>query len=265
MPKLKKDLIYKYMPFSANTLKLLIKGEFWLGFPKNLNDPFEAEFLVKQTNYLPTKNLLVFMYNLHKDLFKHVTLDEKLKEIDIDKTVFHRDLHELARYILREQCGVTSFSYVNDETLMWAHYADSQKGICLIFDKQAMWESILKYGKNLVLRDVQYCNKLVEAELIINDYGYSFANTDKILLTKLTPWKREKELRLFQVFLTLPAKRNLKFDKSCIKGIIFGENAADDDKETIRQLVRNDHNYKDVLFYQANKDFKRNKMKSIKE
>ena len=43
--------IFKYIPFSINSLKILIKGELWLGYPESLNDPFEGDFTIENINF----------------------------------------------------------------------------------------------------------------------------------------------------------------------------------------------------------------------
>jgi hypothetical protein len=39
------NLLYKYLPISINTLRILISNELWFGHPDYLNDPYEYEFI----------------------------------------------------------------------------------------------------------------------------------------------------------------------------------------------------------------------------
>lgn len=257
--------IFKYLPFSSNSLKILINGELWLGLPKNLNDPFECEFLIKTYNSLPRKGIIEFIYNRNPELLNKKTLEEKILEISLDRNVFHTDFHFLLKKTLKEKYGVTSFSYVKDDILMWAHYADGNKGFCIVFDKYLLLET-LKYPKEWInFNEVIYKPKLVEAELLIDKNSISFKNAKEILVSKLNVWKRENETRLFTIFPNSTASRSIKFDKKCIKGLIFGENMHVHDKETIKNLIKNDSAYSKVCFYNANKDFNKRKMQIIKE
>ena len=211
----KGKFIYKYLPFSINSLKILINGELWLGMPKNLNDPFEGEFLIQECNGLPREGLIEFVYKLNPDMLNKSTIDDKLNKIKSDSRVFHNDLHSILRKNLKENYGVTSFSYLRDNVLMWAHYTDSNSGFCIMFDKAELWEK-LKYPKEwMSFEDVGYINQLTVATLLIDSNSIKFSNERDILKNKLSIWKYENEVRLFTIFPNAGGSRSIKFAKNC--------------------------------------------------
>jgi hypothetical protein len=263
--KMNKKLIYKYLPFSVNSLKLLIKGELWFGIPSNLNDPYEGEFTIKPYNSLPRKTLIEFFYEEHIELLNGISIEEKLKEVEENNQLFHDDLHRELRKRLKKCYGVTSFSYLNDDILMWSHYSDSHKGFCIEFDKRIL-HNTLKFPKDwLSFHDIDYKPYLVEAELIIERDKIGYKNERDILLRKLNVWKREHEMRIFTIFHETSKNRNIRFDKKSIKGIILGERMSGDDKKTLKEIINNDSAFSNVSFYSASKDFNKLKMQLEKE
>src|SRR4051794_33527585 len=91
--------IYKYVPFSLNTLKMLIKGELWFGFPLNLNDPFEGEFIIEDTGAFPNDDFLKEFYE--KDLkIPAYRLLKKVTEVKANPNLFQKDIGEYIKNIL---------------------------------------------------------------------------------------------------------------------------------------------------------------------
>lgn len=258
-------LIYKYLPFSINSMKLLINGEFWFGLPKNQNDPYEGEFTTKDYFSLPHNGLLEFFYKNHPELLNGKSVQHKMDEVVNDFNIFHNDLHFVLKKRLKECYGITCFSYKKDSILMWSYYADSHKGFSIIFDKNKLIET-LKYPKDWVnFKDVNYRSELCAAELILEKNKIGFKNEKEILFRKLSIWRKENETRLMIIFKNSASPRNIGFNKSSVHGIIFGENMSINDKNTIRNIINIDDSYSGVQFYSTIKDLRKLKMKIIKE
>lgn len=261
---MKSKKIYKYLPFNINSIKILVNGEFWLGVPSKLNDPFEGDFTVKEYSSLPSRALMEFFYETSPELLE-TTIEAKLNNVDVDYNIFHRDMHSHLSNRLKNHYGVTSFSYLKSDILMWSHYSAGHKGFCIEYDKQLLYETI-KYPKDwFSFNDVDYKPYLVEAELTIEKDKIAYGNEKEILNRKLSIWKREKEIRLFAILSTKSKDRYIKFEKKSITGIIFGENMNSEDKITLKNIIHNDKDYSNVHFYNALKHRNRLKMDIIKE
>lgn len=262
---MKKQLIYKYLPFSTNSLRLLINGELWFGVPKNQNDPFEGEFVTKNYYSLPTGNMIEFYYKYNPDLLNGDSLENKIYRINEDSAVFQNDIYVNLKKRLKEHYGVSCFSYVNNNVLMWSHYTNSHKGFCVIFDKELLNKTI-KYPSFMLTGfcDVFYDRKLPVAELIIEREKIGFVSKKKILIQKLRLWKYEKETRLIAFYANPSNERNIGFDKKSVTGIILGERMSIEDKKMIKNIVKNNKDYSQVVFYETFKDFKTLKMKIVK-
>jgi hypothetical protein len=239
---LKRQLIYKYLPFTINSLKLLVNGELWFGVPKNQNDPFEGEFVTKDYYSIPKEQMIKYYYESYPELLNENNLQEKIDEINNNPFVFQRDVYIILKKRLKEHYGISCFSYVKDNVSMWSHYANSHKGFCVIFDKNFLNRSIMY--PNFMLTgfiDIKYNTKLCEAELILERRSIGFKNEKEILFQKLSTWKKEKETRLLAYYKNPSDERNIRFDKRSISGIIFGEKMCLEDKKTIKNLIINDN------------------------
>jgi hypothetical protein len=129
--RMSKALIYKYLPFSINSFKILIKGSFWFGLPKNQNDPYEGEFTTKNYFKLPDLVLVDFFYKQHPELLNKEAISDKIEKVNADISIFHQDLYSILKIRLKNHYGLTSFSYIPNSILMWSLYADGHKGFCI--------------------------------------------------------------------------------------------------------------------------------------
>lgn len=249
------------MPFSVSSLKILINGELWFGLPKNLNDPYECEFIIKEYDNIPLTDLIEFFYETMPEFLESDSIKTRINKILSDYSIFHQDVHKYLRYRLEKFYGLTSFTYDKDNILMWSHYADSHKGFCLAFDKNELFESLRFPWKEFY--DVDYKPNLITAELDITESSFEIKNEKNILCRKLDIWKKENELRLI-TFNFKSSKRNIAFDKKCIKGIIIGENMNSNDELTIQNIIGNDSQLSEIIIQKAVKDLGKKTMKIIK-
>lgn len=118
--------------------------------------------------------------------------------------------------------------------LMWAHYADSHKGICIKynFPLDITASDHDKKGYVSFMRDVEYTSDLEK-----------YSNQDKIstrdaFFTKSLSWKYENELRLLyynhsdcETFISLPIP-------NCVEAVYFGVKCPEKEKQTIRNILK---------------------------
>jgi hypothetical protein len=127
---------------------------------KDLNDPYEVSALISKRNY--TKELI------HTDyLFSQFGI------------------------------GLICFSSNYDCPLMWAHYAEKHKGVCLVFD----------VNKDNLFR-VNYSNKLVKFNRKRN---LTYNDAVNIASTKYYKWNYEREYRKFVKLESSKFDNNNKF------------------------------------------------------
>ena len=246
-------------------------------------------------------NHLMLFYGFTKEKSEHyiddaiakgkMTIDgdlicyDPIMEIDLDG-YSHNDLHG---YSLKESLPkVCCFSGKVDNILMWSHYADSHKGICLRFRSAKDWENreLGKYYLDFDYRDYSYPLLLARKypfnnlfykkkflkidyrpkEYICPNVNYLDADSGLImtecLLGKFIDWDYEDEYRMI---ITLDDVINgllssdefdkglLKYQKEDLEGIVFGMKITYENAKLVYETIKK--NYLDegivVNFYEA--------------
>jgi hypothetical protein len=139
---------------------------------------------------------------------------------------------------MRKSLTLSCFSQINNSSLMYSHYADGHRGLCLEFKviKHAFFEALLP---------VQYPDQFPSLGFFERDLR-GMMNAQ--LLTKQPEWKYEKEYRIIKV--DVPANFQ-KFPPEALTGIIFGLRTNDADITLIRELTS--HRKPEIRLYKCTK------------
>jgi len=120
-----------------------------------------------------------------------------------------------------------------DSILMWSHYADRHRGICLEFDTaNTVFSTALK---------VEYLDAYRPLDLSDN----SAATTLLPLITKSAPWRYEDEYRLIAEEKSAASGHDaliaengfLAFPRDALKSVIVGCAVSDAAREELRRIV----------------------------
>ncbi|MDW3210108.1 MAG: DUF2971 domain-containing protein [Reichenbachiella sp.] len=238
--------MYKYSPFSANLLKTLIKGELWFGKIEDLNDPYEGEFQIRDTSKMPSNESIDEFYKNQSSF-----IIPRPKGQNHSPHIFHKTFSDFVKNTLRSQFGLTCFSKKNNDVLMWSHYADSHKGVCLIFDQHKLLKSLNSIYPDIKLGEVEYNEELPYVDLITSGDNSSFRYSDReknVLLNKNIKWDYEEEYRLYRRFEN-DQRRSVPFDLKSLTGIIIGQRMDSEDFNTLVHLIRNSTNLEHLNLY----------------
>lgn len=220
-------ILFKYRKFDKGCLELLLNRELWFATPASLNDPFEGEASFNE---------------VLNAVWEHYPFPSSQRE------KYKRKIEEqLAK------TGICSFSKARKNQLMWSHYADEHRGVCIGFK-----EHILRpEGSSIAPIDVTYQDEYPFEE-IIERFKYfeqlpGENNVDSvagdilysILGTKYSSWRYERERRL--VFYRSEAKQ---FDPEAVNSIAFGLRMEARDKSTLREMISGTE-WSHVKWYQA--------------
>lgn len=126
---------------------------------------------------------------------EHSLFTEELRSLESDTSDASTKLGSSwtrLRLKLAANLGVVCFSECPTQILMWSHYADSHKGICLEFDsKQLPIRGWKKYSYHRV-------NYVKQRMIDVISVGYTNA-TLQLLTCKSTDWAYEQERRLVTI------------------------------------------------------------------
>jgi hypothetical protein len=216
---------FKYRAINKSFLDSLVKSKLYFAPRNKLNDPFDSNVdISRAANKLIAQGIKTDLYTkLLKDNYE---LDRFNKNVD--------------------PLGICSFSLAANETLMWSHYAEDHKGVCLRYDFPET--SLNNEDGILSVLEVSYepnaiTNWLTDnIDLFDTDHKAFIINLLKTLLTsKAPPWAYEQEARIIRTITGL-----FEIPRETLTHVIFGLQTTDADETLIRSII--DKYYSAVKF-----------------
>ena len=122
-----------------------------------------------------------------------------------------------------------------DNTLMWSHYADKHRGICIEYDIGKIYEK-----DNLIINKVNYNMPIITNKSIADNEILEIDNINRLIelfSLKSNEWKYEKEYRI--LYYDKERKKDGILIDCPIKSICFGTETSEDDKNLIYEIVKN--------------------------
>jgi hypothetical protein len=193
---LKRMKLYKYLPFSDGSLKILSEGTIKFSKPSEFNDPFDCapdhqsenleEFLEFRPDLVDT--VLQFKKCSPEDAdVEKIAMVKRLKSA-IDNGAFGQKASDIV--------GICSLSRNPLNLLMWAHYADDHKGFVVEFDipLESFYpiKDEVKYFEWLIPQKVEY----QKAKPVVNFADDKNTKMKKQFLVKGIDWEYEQEERV---------------------------------------------------------------------
>lgn len=236
--------LYKYREFDVRTLNMLVSDHLWFADPNSFNDPLDTQpSLDVDVDESVLKGILRALIERRTsaeksaaartlqakepgllDRVKFLSREEASRVIqtiecnatheDADPEYVKRELRsriedELVR---RYDSGIVSLSERADCPLLWSHYGDKHRGICIgysIRDKVPSKPAKVEYGGS---RQIQAS---MVASMLEGDETARKRADDAVLLRKGEGWRYEREWRLI-------GNQGLQDSPLELKEIIFG-------------------------------------------
>jgi hypothetical protein len=254
-----RTLMYKYRPDNENTLRILRNQEMYFSFVEDFNDPFDCRVT------LDCKGTEEDWIRLSESLpipipqnIKTVTI-KYLRSINFDPVKI-RTLYKQHNF---RTIVVYCLSEVHNNILMWSHYSNHHRGLCLGFATEIKGKSLgikanrptanqypaALFDDFLPLTKVSYQNHLPKP------YDIFTGDTDALVAfmkTKACDWEYEKERRIIIPYREL--NRNVvTFPKESLREIIIGCRVHDGFRKEVLDIISAEYlanGYK-VSIYQA--------------
>ena len=205
--------LYKYTAIDKYSIDNLLKGLLWLNKPRNFNDPFDC-WVHKERIKLQfeDKATIKMMHDFSRLLGIHEidftasnwiqTLEEMLPEQERNKFIKQKEDIKHRKFngynnAIGEKMYITCLSeYSPTGAIMWSHYGDYHKGMCLEYDFSKCVDDCYS-----MLMPVIY----LEHPPIININSNNVSEDDDLhcflfltILCKSIEWKYEKEWRMIK-------------------------------------------------------------------
>lgn len=218
--------LYKYISLNDALNYLLKENTFKFSDPTDFNDPFDCseqiiKIIIDKENELKFLNEAVTKYRLPRKSRR-----QQIKKLNKADNYFK------VLKAKKKEFKVNCFSEISDEILMWSHYANKHKGVCVKFELDIM-------RHDYVIYPVNYISEINEIDGMTNT-PYIFYY---LVTTKSSRWAYEKEVRA----ITKTGNSIISFPKESIKEIIFGCNVKESEIEKAIKYIRK-LKYKSLIF-----------------
>lgn len=197
------DILYQYKPLNIYAVDQIVNNYFWAADPGSFNDPFDANILqgyVKK-GYIGDKNNKAQPFNI-QGFFKKV----------------------------RKNCSISSFSKVNDNNVMWAHYADRSNGVCIGYETKGVGN----------LYEVIYVEENFNRKKYFEELGRE-SNLRSFLIyaarIKSKEWEYEREWRYIN-YMEDTSKETVRRISMKIKSIYLGYKLDQNRINLVRKLIQ---------------------------
>jgi len=226
--------VYRMRNVNRYLFDSLINGEMWFSNPSDFNDPFDCDINMKIRNSSQEKIQNYF----DKYLIKHFTTNELsgVNKPKITREEFETLINKVAKKVTKRK-GIACFLSNCENLLMWAHYANSHKGISLKFD---ILEDTNFFSP---AKKVIYTKEYPEYDYLTNKNDF----VNQMFFTKSEEWEYEGEVRILK-----DKSGNYEFNSNSLKEVIFGCKISDGDKKTLIKIIKN--YYPNTKLLQATKN-----------
>lgn len=134
------QIFYKYKNINNYTYDLLLNNEFYYSFPHEMNDPFDC--YVYSESRGEKDDYINFLNRVSGSIEKKNNVYRLLESCNYNTDEINKQIKIPVRNNRNEDALINCFSTVNDSIIMWSHYANFHKGICLGFKAIGMGDSI---------------------------------------------------------------------------------------------------------------------------
>lgn len=196
------ESLYRYTSWSDRTKSVLEDERIWFSKMSEFNDPFEGIYDIN-TDAKPESIVALAVKSMADDDRTWADIAKNIKENVLEddfgglpiKKAFRENLNKSVEDLKNKikDVGVLSLSEDPLSILMWSHYADEHKGICIEFGRSPGEMSM----SHIHCRPVKYSREYPIPSLwdILSE---EHLLTNKAVFTKSIHWAYEKEWRIWE-------------------------------------------------------------------
>jgi hypothetical protein len=218
------------------------RGHLYFATPASFNDPFDCR-IYPRFNY-PQKSLnRHFAWVLREQPMNRAERRRKTKEARPSNRLFE-EAFEMTMQGFRQEYGVLCLSAIENDILMWSHYAEAHSGVCFKFSTAPeLFQAAQPVEYPTRYPELDYIGLLEdmnnkESEPVADEAKKELAS--KLFLTKALHWKYECEWRIlrFDLDRAHPGPGVVDFPANSLVGVILGCRADPSRRDYVRRLLR---------------------------
>lgn len=216
--------LYRYRPLIDDKLDderlkpLFVNHQLYFPSRRKLNDPFEC--VVPSFLDTPPHIFQQFLEEKVRKFLPNLTCNqirEKAAAIDLER--LRQDIQNDV-----DKVGILSLTEKHDDLLMWSHYANGHRGLCLEF-AASVDEAFFRGAQPVVYSDERS---------IFDPRQPETKQVEIVVLTKSKHWTYELEWRIVE---HQKGEGPYKFPAETLTGVIFGCRTSDKDKTKVQRWI----------------------------
>jgi hypothetical protein len=219
---------YRYRSMGERSLEftrdIVVESKLFFSIASDFNDPFDSIPFVRVTGTRP--EVRKYFQDVAREFWEGASRQIRRAQVAELSRMTDEARTELMRQNVRstfDKLGICCFADSVAQVLMWSHYADNHKGVCLRFDA---WHPWFQEGapRQVLYRDERPAlNVLVSKELGFGD----------ALATKAKFWEYEREWR----FIQTGGRRACAFPPEALEAIYLGCKASTATERTVFEWI----------------------------
>ncbi|WP_114736420.1 DUF2971 domain-containing protein [Vibrio cholerae] len=249
--------LYKFRGVNEYTLNSIDENTLWFSHVDDFNDPFELFYKVisgiNEENIIEALEAYLTFAEKQKmpiaALKRYIlgstsTLTDDVKSTIINlisQAMLPLQMEKIER--IKNDNKIFSLSFSNEHPLLWGHYANGLKGMCIEYDLNRQTRPL-----NLGYCPVEYLDEPYTINLLnLLKCNHTLSNySDKIFATKNKLWAYEEEFRLISENDVMPENK-YQLNDDVIRSIILGEKMSMEDQLKVKNVIAD----RDIKLYKA--------------
>lgn len=225
--------LYKYCGIHEHSLSSLQQNRIYLASPSQLNDPFDCQLSISPIDSNEDYEILFRRVAQSRGMPPDLLIQHETDREELN--VFLET--EMKTYLWDARVYCMSENRLNMS--LWAYYAESQKGMCIEFERHP--GNIFGSSSCKLVDYVPQAQLFVSgSELMSEDPSKTEKAVKRALYTKLDNWKSEEEWRIVRLRSdqdeSLP--KYLELPSGTIKSITFGPNTCKRDIDLVTNTCK---------------------------
>jgi Protein of unknown function (DUF2971) len=198
--------IYKYYDSREQYfLDMIEESYIYFNNPSEFNDPFDYHIPI--ITDATQEEYEAFLRQVSTEPKTDEEIRIRAKELCANPADTYEYINRLV-YELLYKDGVACFSNTNNNVLLWSHYANKHRGICIEYDLEKVVEEHM-YPMPVIYGDLPKFNYITDSR--------RNATASNLARYKSTHWKHEEELRIIS---QIQGKNFIS--KDCVNAVITG-------------------------------------------